>query len=1107
MATRLSVALLLAGFVSVSEAEAQSIDIPLQYEVSSNGVQLFIYVGVGSNGAQKYLFDTGSNSFNLEATSATLGSQLSSLSQQANLPTGLHYSYSSGLDLSGNQVGVPSLTFYSPGNQAVGTIAASGSGGILVDALYAYKNGSAGPTTTFSSPTLLPGFNGYGVFGAGYFTSSTGAGANNAVSTYASPLGQAVVPGTTGGYVVAANGQSLRSLDSQNLLNTANYGNGPQANQSITSCSPSVMLGLTPALLAQFPAASRLPWNSSSTPFPNSNYSATTQYGINLDLAVVSPTGVTTTYSNVATQFDSGKPINIIYDAGLNQHSRALPGGSTLIISPAGSNNAAAETQTTVPVNSTPQPYTLSLSNRSDTNPQRPQQGQGIGVSFYLENSVLYDLSGRAVAYTSNFVTDQNLTTMTAHPLVIDAASPPLGLAGVIAGDGGVTIGRGGAATLSNANTYHGATSIDGGSLALVGPGTIANSSGVGIVNYGVLDISGAGAPAVALQSLSGDATAQVVLGDRMLAVLNGSGSFSGVISGVGGGVTLAGGFLGLTGTNTYTGATNVLSGILQIDGSIGSSVLTSVAPGASLAGSGTVGNLLVFSQGTFAPGSAAGGSMSVSGNLTLEDAARYLVRISSAGASFTTVNGTASLGGDVQVLATGGVKFGRMTILSSAGLNGTTFNSLSIGPAGISGALSYTSTAVQLALTSSLGQLPGAGSNQKSVGLLLDNVFNSAGTTGALGAIFSGNVLVNLQQATGETAAGSQQVTFNAMNQFVGLLTGPDGGGPAPGTGVPAYAEEAMTIADAATDRMRLDAERNAYAMFGKAPLRKAYEPRWSVWASGFGGSQSTDGNASVGSSSATSRIFGTAVGADYLLSPRTIAGFALAGGGTSFSVGGLGSGRSDLFQAGAYVRHNSGPAYVSGALAYGWQDVTTDRTVTIAGSDRLRAEFKANAWSGRIEGGYRFVLPWTGGIGLTPYAAGQFTTFDLPAYAEQIVAGTGAFALAYGARSVTDTRSELGVRTDKSLAMSDGVLALRGRMAWAHDVNPDRTVAATFQSLPGASFVVNGAAQAPDAALATVSAEMRWLNGWSAGASFESELSQVTRSYAGKGVVRYAW
>jgi len=73
-----------------------------------------VHVGVGSNGGQKYLFDTGSNSFNLEATSATLGSQLSSLSQQANLPTDLHYSYSSGLALYGNQVGVPSLTFYTP---------------------------------------------------------------------------------------------------------------------------------------------------------------------------------------------------------------------------------------------------------------------------------------------------------------------------------------------------------------------------------------------------------------------------------------------------------------------------------------------------------------------------------------------------------------------------------------------------------------------------------------------------------------------------------------------------------------------------------------------------------------------------------------------------------------------------------------------------------------------------------------------------------------------------------------------------------------------------------------------------------------------------------
>jgi predicted transcriptional regulator len=37
--------------------------------------------------------------------------------------------------------------------------------------------------------------------------------------------------------------------------------------------------------------------------------------------------------------------------------------------------------------------------------------------------------------------------------------------------------------------------------------------------------------------------------------------------------------------------------------------------------------------------------------------------------------------------------------------------------------------------------------------------------------------------------------------------------------------------------------------------------------------------------------------------------------------------------------------------------------------------------------------------------------------------------------------------------------------------------------------------------------SAEKKWLNGWSAAATFEGEFSQVTASYAGKGVVRYAW
>ncbi|MFZ8294616.1 hypothetical protein ACO1LH_13870, partial [Staphylococcus aureus] len=61
--------------------------------------------------------------------------------------------------------------------------------------------------------------------------------------------------------------------------------------------------------------------------------------------------------------------------------------------------------------------------------------------------------------------------------------------------------------------------------------------------------------------------------------------------------------------------------------------------------------------------------------------------------------------------------------------------------------------------------------------------------------------------------------------------------------------------------------------------------------------------------------------------------------------------------------------------------------------------------------------------------------------------------------------------------------------------------------QTLPGASFVVNGALQASDSALVTAAVEKKWLNGWSAAATFEGEFSSNVTSYAGKGLVRYAW
>jgi uncharacterized protein with beta-barrel porin domain len=572
-----------------------------------------------------------------------------------------------------------------------------------------------------------------------------------------------------------------------------------------------------------------------------------------------------------------------------------------------------------------------------------------------------------------------------------------------------------------------------------------------------------------------------------------------------------------LTGTATYAGPVTINGGTLSVNGDLTSASSLTVNAGGTLGGNGIVGDTTI-NGGTLAPGNSIG-TLTIS-SLTMTAASTYLVQVSGTSSDKTIVTGAANIAGKVVVDPLARVAATTTyTILTSAGTSGT-FSAAEFLAANSfvrNARLSYLGNDVLLTVDPGLlsPNLPAnANINQKNVAAGIDNALlagaNMPAAFNALFALTGSGLASALTQVSGESATASQQTTFDAMNQFIGLLTDPfitgRGDGVSAGGSPTGYAEE--SLAYAARGEARSKSERDAYAAVytkAAAPLAQTFQQRWSVWAAGYGGSQTTNGDPGVlGSNDTRSTVYGTAVGADYRFSPNTIAGFALAGGGTNFSVNTLGSGRSDLFQAGAFVRHNVGPAYITGALAYGWQDVTTNRTVTVAGIDELRAEFSANAWSGRVEGGYRLV---SHGFGITPYAAGQFTTFDLPNYMEQAIVGSNQFALAYNSKSVTDTRSELGVRTDKSFAMANGIFTLRGRLAWAHDYNPDRNVLATFQTLPGASFVVNGATHAADSALTTASAEWKWLNGWSAAATFEGEFSNVTRSYAGKGVVRYAW
>ena len=687
--------------------------------------------------------------------------------------------------------------------------------------------------------------------------------------------------------------------------------------------------------------------------------------------------------------------------------------------------------------------------------------------------------------------------------------------------DGGIAGGTGGGLSLTNSaiqglsgtNTYTGATTIAAGSELLLMPsggsnGSIATSSGV--INNGIFDISGLTNGGTSIKALSGGATGSVNLGSNTLTITNANGNFAGVIGGSGG-LTLAGGTEILSGTNAYTGNTAVNAGTLVVDGSIASSTLTTVNTGATLAGSGIVGTTSV-AGGTLAPGSSGGsvfGPLTVQGNLSFTAASTYMIQVSPANAGRTNVTGTANLGlGSAKVSAVflpGSYVNRQYTILNAtSGVTGTFDPTVASNNANLQTSLSYDTNNAYLNIKLLFNPPGGLNVNQQNVANAITGFFNA---TGSVPATFASLNAAGLTIASGELGTGVIQSSINADSQFLNLLLDPTIAGRGAGFAAPGSASRFADDGDAYADRRPATAsERDAYAMATKAPLF-VQQPlnRWSVWAAGYGGSAKTDGNAAVGSQDTTSQVWGVAAGADYKVSPDTLIGFALGGGGTNYSLAnGLGNGSADLFQAGVYGRQSIGAAYLSAALGYGWHDVTTNRTVTLAGFDQLQARFRAETFSARFESGYRFATPL---VGITPYAAAQVISFHLPSYAETAVIGTPMFALNYAGQTTTATRTELGLRTDKSYALEGAMLTLRGRAAWAHDYDNANSVTAIFQSLPGASFVVNGARPNPDAALVSAGAELKWLSGFSLAATFEGEFSGNVTSYGGKGVAKYSW
>jgi outer membrane autotransporter protein len=588
---------------------------------------------------------------------------------------------------------------------------------------------------------------------------------------------------------------------------------------------------------------------------------------------------------------------------------------------------------------------------------------------------------------------------------------------------------------------------------------------------------------------------------------------------------------LGGTGTGTfdlstigaprqYEGFTtfNVVGGTWVVSGIFGQSQPWNVL-GGILAGTGTLSSVNVNNGGTLAPGlpGVAGGTLGISGNLVMASAAAYLVNVSPSTASRTNVSGTAALAGTLDANGTGGAfsQGAKYTVLTATGGRSGTFGTLTItGSFGsMMPVVSYDANDVYLTLApaSLTAKLP-PGTPQNDVSVANAITAANVGTPPlAFQNLFQlpPQQLQNaLTQLSGEVGTGAQASAIQWTDQFLSMLFDPvgtaDGGGN--GGAAMGFAPERSTIPSDVT---------LAYARVLKAPPSAdppspAFDSSWNVWGAAFGGGTNTKGDpVGGGSHDLTASTGGVAAGVDYRITPDTVVGLALAGGGTSWSLSpGLGSGRSDVFQAAVYGSQRLGNAYVSGALAFGsfWMSTLRSLAPPLPG-DTLRASFNAQDFSGRLEGGYRIAL--TPSFTLTPYAAAQAQSFRTPGYSETGTASASdPFALAYSSQTATATRTELGGRFSQLMAQADGTMVkLFGRVAWAHDWQGNPALTATFQGLPTATFTVNGATPPQNLALASAGAEWRLRNGWSLLAKFEGEFAPNSQTYTGTARVKYSW
>jgi subtilase-type serine protease len=484
-------------------------------------------------------------------------------------------------------------------------------------------------------------------------------------------------------------------------------------------------------------------------------------------------------------------------------------------------------------------------------------------------------------------------------------------------------------------------------------------------------------------------------------------------------------------------------------------------ASGSLVVNEGTIDGLVNITAGPFArfensgwlgisaPGS--GATHVISGTFVQTDAGTLQLRVAAnGGADALQVIGNARLAGALTLATQPGLYANQTSypgLVSATGTLTGDFATVQTTSPFLLASLAPGSNSVGAEVTRvAFDALPGLTRNQQAVGAGLEQGYQLAlsGGAGASAASLYGSLLT--------TASGG------------GIPAAYDGLG---GEGLTGIQQTLFAVGSTFVDAIR---QQGALWLTDVPPQPGT----WRGWmmADGGGGHLSADG--SLGAAQSNFDSWGGQAGIDYAVTPDILAGVALGGAGSSFAVSDRQtSGNAAGGEGGAYALGRWGGFYAEGTLAYGRYGVTTTRTVSAFGLTAVdKGSYDAGVLTARLEGGYTFA---TAQANVTPFAAWQPSWIGLPGYSESVDAGGGPLGLSVQAKTAASQPISLGVQVDRTFQVGEAwSLTPMARAAWVHEFADERSLSASLQAIPGASFTVQGAPAAANAALisATLSA-----------------------------------